>query len=110
MKILIVDGFNLIFRGFFAMFKSNLRNRSGFPTGAIHAFFNMLLKASSDLAPDRCLVALDTGKKTFRHEKFEGYKAKRLSPPGELVQQIPRIKELIPLMGWVPVEAEGLEA
>ncbi|MDD5091926.1 MAG: DNA polymerase I [Candidatus Wallbacteria bacterium] len=109
-KILVIDGFNLVFRAFYAMMRSNLRNAEGFPTGALHGFFNTAVKTKSDLSAAGCIVAFDTGRPTFRHRKFDGYKAKRQETPRDLVLQIPKIKELVPLFGLNSLECDDFEA
>jgi len=55
-------------------------------------------------------VAFDTKEKTFRHQMYSEYKAKRLSPPEELLQQIPHIREYLELRGIDCFEAPGFEA
>jgi len=109
-KIVLIDGFSLLFRAFFAMMRSNLRNNDGFPTGALHAFFNMTYKFASEREADSVIVAFDTGGKTFRHDKFTEYKAGRKETPDELIKQIPVTKEIVQLLGWTSLEAQGYEA
>lgn len=43
-------------------------------------------------------------------EKYAAYKAGRKGMPEELRQQIPVLKQLLPLMGYTLVEREGYEA
>ncbi len=70
----------------------------------------MLKKLLADEKPDLLAVAFDLPKPTFRHLKFEGYKEHRKPTPDALVDQFPRIKEV--LKGFrIPIfEVEGYEA
>jgi DNA polymerase-1 len=56
------------------------------------------------------MVAWDLPKPTFRHEKYVGYKAQRPKADTEMVEQIPRVKQVIETMGIVQVAQEGYEA
>ena len=49
---------------------------------------HMLKSIISHNKPDYCLVAFDTHKPTFRHEKFDFYKDGRSETPEELKIQL----------------------
>jgi DNA polymerase-1 len=55
-------------------------------------------------------VAFDLPQPTFRHLKYDGYKAKRKKMPEELAVQIPLLKELLTLMGIKILSLPGYEA
>ena len=79
-KIIIVDGNSLLFRAYFATSFSGqiMTTKDGVPTNAIYAFSNMMSKIVSTLKNnERLFVSFDTGKKTFRHDALESYKAQR---------------------------------
>ncbi len=112
MKIIIIDGNSLLFRAYFATsFTGNLmRTKSGIPTNAIYAFSNMISKIVSSMkSTDRIFVSFDTGKKTFRHEALESYKAQRKPIDEELKIQLPIARELLKAMNIFYYELEGFE-
>ncbi|NCA96468.1 MAG: hypothetical protein EOM74_05755, partial [Methanomicrobia archaeon] len=84
-KMIIIDGNSLLFRAYYATAYPGatiMRTKEGVPTNAIYAFSNMMVKIISELKGDEHLfVAFDTGKKTFRHEALDAYKAKRKPAP-----------------------------
>lgn len=107
-KILLVDGFNLVFRAFYGM--PNLSRPDGFPTGAVHGWVRTLWKLQDDEAPDRMVVLFDLGGAHRQTELLPQYKANRTEAPEDLVRQIPVIKELTRDLGWGALECEGVEA
>ena len=74
MKIVLVDGNNLLYRSYFATaYSGNLmKNSKGFPTNALFGFVNMINKIITEEKPEYMMVAFDKGK-TFRHDKYETY-------------------------------------
>ena len=96
MKMLLIDGNSMLFRGFYATYYSNLMKTStGVYTNAVFAFANMLNKAIDMIHPEYCIVAFDKGKHTFRHELSADYKGTRKSAPEELVPQFAMIREYL---------------
>lgn len=67
-------------------------------------------KLMQDESPEFIGVAFDVGRRTFRTDMFEAYKAHRPETPDELKQQIPKIKEFVRLMNMPLYEMEGFEA
>lgn len=110
-KIIMVDGNNLLFRSYYATaYTGNfMKNSKGFPTNALFGFVNMINKIINEEKPEYMIVAFDKGK-TFRHEKYEEYKAGRMETPDELQLQFPIAKELLTKMGIKYYEIEGYEA
>lgn len=92
------------------MAKSTLNDSNGLPTGAIFAFANIITRLLEDYKPDKIAVVYDTSAPTFRHEMDASYKANRAEFPEELVTQLPRIKEMVELMGIQQMELSGYEA
>ena len=110
-KVVLVDGNNLLFRSYYATAYSGnfMKNKDGFPTNALYGFVNMINKIINDEKPEYMLVAFDKGK-TFRHDKYEEYKAGRIEMPNELKQQFPISKELLSYMGIKWFEIDNYEA
>ena len=110
-KIVLVDGNNLLFRSYYATAYSGnfMKNSKGFPTNALYGFINMINKIIHDEKPEYMLVAFDKGK-TFRHDKYEDYKAGRIEMPNELKQQFPVAKEILSCLGIKWFEIDNYEA
>ena len=110
-KIILVDGNNLLFRSFYATAYQGviMKNSKGFPTNALYGFINMINKIIKEENPSYMLVAFDKGK-TFRHDKYESYKAGRAEVPDELKQQFPKAKEVLDAMGIKHYEIDNYEA
>ena len=114
MKMLLIDGNSMLFRGFYATYYSNLMKTStGVYTNAVFAFANMLNKAIDMIHPEYCVVAFDKGKHTFRHELSSDYKGTRKSAPEELVPQFAMIREYlaaynIPFLEYDDIEADDI--
>ncbi|HKI58335.1 MAG TPA: DNA polymerase I [Trueperaceae bacterium] len=108
-RIVIIDGHALAYRSYFAM--RELSTSRGQPTNAVYGFARALLRLlAEDADPTTLVVAFDAPAPTFRHERFEAYKAGRAPTPDDLPQQVGIIKRLLDLMGIPRVERPGLEA
>ncbi len=95
-KILLVDGNALIFRAFYSQYgRTPLSTKAGIPTNAAYSFINMICNIAAEHQYFDIKVAFDKGKKTFRHEKLETYKAGRQKTPPELVAQFPIVREFL---------------
>ena len=110
-KIILVDGNNLLFRSFYATAYQGviMKNSKGFPTNALYGFINMMNKIIKEEQPSYIMVAFDKGK-TFRHDKYEDYKAGRMGVPEELKMQFPKAKEVLTSMGIKYYEIDNYEA
>ncbi|MDX2187587.1 MAG: 5'-3' exonuclease H3TH domain-containing protein [Opitutaceae bacterium] len=107
-KWLLVDGFNLAFRAFFAL--PELTRSDGVPTGALHGWVKSLWRLMDDQRPDCTLVFFDLGGAQDRLALHPDYKANRSETPPALEAQIPVIKQLTRAMGLVGVEQDGVES
>ncbi len=110
-KVILVDGNNLLFRSFYATSYNGviMKNSKGFPTNGLYGFINMINKIIEDENPSYILVAFDKGK-TFRHEKYDNYKAGRHETPDELKLQFPVAKEILDALGIKHFEIDNYEA
>ena len=111
-KIIIIDGNSLLFRAYYATSFTGtiMRRKDGFPTNAIFGFHNMVMKLLSSIKDgDLFFVAFDTGKKTFRHQEMETYKAQRKEVEEDLIVQLPVARELLDAMGVFHFELDGYE-
>lgn len=108
MKLLAVDGNSIINRAFYGI--RLLYTSKGVPTNAVYGFINILNRLISLEQPDAVAVAFDLKVPTFRHERYEGYKAGRKPMPEELRAQIPLLKEWLNLYGYHVLECPRFEA
>lgn len=107
-KWLLVDGFNLAYRAFFAL--PELTRADGFPTGALHGWVKGLWKLSDQEKPEAMLVFFDLGGAQDRLALHPEYKAHREEMPEALQKQIEPIKQFTRAMGLVGIEQEGVES
>nr|WP_297178988.1 DNA polymerase I [uncultured Agathobaculum sp.] len=108
MKLMVIDGNSILNRAFYGI--RQLSNHEGLPTNAVYGFLATLLKLQDDERPDRTVVCFDVKEKTFRHLKFDSYKATRKGMPDELAAQLPLVKDVLDAMGVVRCELPGYEA
>lgn len=108
MKIMVIDGNSILNRAFYGV--RQLSNHEGMPTNAVYGFLATLFKLQDDEKPDRTVVCFDMKEKTFRHLKFDSYKATRKGMPDELAAQLPVTKEVLDAMGLTRCELAGYEA
>ncbi len=108
MKLLILDGNSVINRAFFGV--RPLTTREGLYTHAIYGFLNILEKMEKEEQPEAIAVAFDLHGPTFRHLKYDGYKANRHGMPEELAMQMPVMKDVLRAMNIPIYECQGWEA
>lgn len=106
----LLDGYSLIYRSYFAFIRRPLRNSRGENSSAIFGFFRSLFSLLADRRPERFLVVLDSKIPTFRHEKYEQYKATRDKTPEDLTTQIPVIEQILEALGVPAARVDGYEA
>jgi DNA polymerase-1 len=107
-KWLLIDGFNLAYRCFFAI--PELTRADGFPTNALHGWVKSLWKLEDQERPDGALVFFDLGGAQDRLALHPEYKAHREEMPEALVKQLPYLKQLTRAMGFVGIEQDGVES
>jgi len=108
MKLLILDGNSVINRAYFGV--KPLTNREGLFTHAIYGFLNILERMEREEQPEAICVAFDLHGPTFRHVKYDGYKATRHGMPEELAMQMPVMKDVLRAMNIPIYECQGWEA
>lgn len=108
MKFMVIDGNSILNRAFYGV--RRLTNHDGLPTNAIYGFLSTLFRLQDEYTPDRTIVCFDVKEKTFRHQKFDSYKATRKGMPDELAAQLPVMKEVLDALGIIRCEKGGYEA
>ena len=110
--LMIMDGHAMVHRSFRAI--ATQRHLTISTTGedvtGVYGFANVFLRALQDWKPSHVAIAFDTSAPTFRHLRFEEYKAQREPTPPELRPQFGRVKELMEAFGVPIFEVEGFEA
>ncbi len=107
-KWLLVDGFNLAYRCFFAV--PELTRSDGFPTNAVHGWVKSLWRLADQEKPAATLVFFDLGGAHDRLALLPEYKAQREEMPAALAKQLPSIKAVTRAMGLAGVEKTGVES
>lgn len=123
--IYLIDAYGLIYRFYFAFISRPLRNSRGENVSALFGFartMSSLLNDGAPLAdtegkvcpnrvkPSHLAVAFDAPGPTFRHEKYEAYKATRQKAPEDLHAQVPLVKQFLELLNVPILQVPGYEA
>lgn len=108
MRLLLIDGNSILNRAFYGI--KVLTTHDGTPTNALVGFLNIYHRLMDHTNADAVAVAFDRKAPTFRHLKYDAYKAGRKGMPEELAVQLPIIKDLLIDMGCTVVEQDGYEA
>src|SRR5688572_13920440 len=109
-RLFLFDGSALAYRSHFAFIKNPLRNSRGLNTSAAYGFTRDLLRIIDAEEPDRVAVVFDVSKRTFRHAKYEAYKATRARMPDDLVDSLPYVEKVVDALGLPRLGIEGYEA
>ncbi len=107
-KFIIIDGNAIVHRAYHAL--PPMTTKNGLMVNAVYGFASMLLKVWHDLKPDYIAVSFDLAGPTFRHVKYEKYKATRVKADQELYDQIPLTHELVSAFNIPIYEKQGYEA
>lgn len=109
-KLLLLDGMAIVYRAYYALNRSPRLNSKGLNTSAILGFTTTLYDLIRSQHPTHIGVAFDLQAPTFRHEKFEQYKANRDAMPEDIQLALPYIREIIAGFGIPLLTCEGYEA
>ncbi len=107
-KLIVIDANSVIHRAYHAL--PPLTTKTGETVGAVYGFLLVFFKAVREFQPDFVVACFDVKGPTFRHKKYEGYKAKRPPLPEDLGRQIGRVKEVLRVFNVPIFEKEGFEA
>lgn len=107
-KFFLIDGNSFCYRAFYAI--QNLSTSKGEPTNAIYGVLSMLRKILKEEKPDGIAVCFDRGEPTFRHKRYDEYKAHRKPMPDDLFKQLAPIKEFLSAYRIPVFEMAGFEA
>jgi DNA polymerase-1 len=107
-RLMLLDGFGLVYRGYFAL--PPLTTSRGELVNGVFGFCSIVLRGFQDLRPDYVAVAFDLSGPTFRHEQYADYKATRTKMPDDLASQFPKVREVVKALRIPVYELQGYEA
>ncbi len=107
--VLLFDANALVHRAFHALPPLTVP-KTGEMVNAVYGFASTLLKVIAEFKPTHWAIAFDRPAPTFRHEKYEEYKAQRPPTPEELRGQIKRVHQLVDAFHIPVFEIDGFEA
>lgn len=107
MKIFLIDGYNFIYRMFYAV--PPFSTKSGTPVNAVFGLAKTMLGIHEYDKPDMLIFVMDSGK-SFREEIYAEYKANRDRMPDNLRVQEKIVFELLESMNIFPITAKWYEA
>lgn len=94
-ELIIIDGFNLIFRVFYAV--PPFHTRDGKPVNALFGYTKALMQIMK-MDAEYVIMTFDSGGGTFRSEADVNYKAHRDGMPDDLASQMDAIFEVTDLL------------
>lgn len=106
--VLLIDTYSLFFRAFHAL--PPMSTRAGEPTSALYGLSSLLLKLLREHRGAALAFALDAPQATFRHDRFDDYKAGRPSTPSALSAQFGRLQQLLEVLAVPAFRCPGFEA
>ena len=109
-RLFLIDGSAQMYRAHFAFIRSPLRTSRGEMTSAIFGFMNTLISLVEKEKPTHLAIVFDTPEPTFRHKAYKEYKATRQKMPDDLVDQIPKMEEVLRSTGIPIIARPGWEA
>ena len=107
-RLVLIDGNAVLHRAYHAI--PPLTAPDGSVVNAVYGFGSMILRLIHDLKPSHVAVAFDRPAPTFRKKLFIGYQAKRPPLDDALIEQIPKVHELLTGFGIPIFEMDGFEA
>ena len=109
-SLILIDGHALAYRMFFALERTGMKTSKQEPTWAIYGFVKALIDILKKHKPDALIVSFDVGRRTFRTEEFEEYKANRQAMPDTLREQMQSIIDAVKTFDIPVYTKEGFEA
>lgn len=97
-KLFLLDGHALVYRAHFAFLTRPLLNSKGWNVSAVQGFMRFVWDVIQSEKPTHLAVVFDPKGGTFRHEKFEAYKANREAQPEDISFALPWITKLLEAM------------
>lgn len=106
--LFIVDGYSILFRTYYSV--GDMTTSGNVPIGGVFGFIRSFLSLILRYNVESIVIALDSGKKTFRSELFSEYKANRIAVPETLVPQFAILDEFLTTSEIANFRKDGYEA
>jgi DNA polymerase-1 len=100
----------MVYRAWYAIQNSLTVTRTGEEVRGVYGFLQMFRKAIDTYKPTYIALTLDRPTPTFRHIKYQDYKAHRPKSPQELHDQFPHVRRLMETFKVPIFELDGFEA
>ncbi|MFV2064544.1 MAG: DNA polymerase I [Chloroflexota bacterium] len=108
-RLMLLDAHSLIYRAYFALLETPLTTSKGQLVNAAFGFWSIVLRGFADMQPDHVISCFDVGR-SFRADRYDGYKATRRPTPDDLRDQFPIVRETLAAFGIPIEEMKGFEA
>ena len=108
--LMLMDGHALVHRAWHAIREPLTVSATGEDVRGVYGFVNSLLSNLQEWQPTHCAIAFDLPAPTFRHKRYEDYKAHRPPTPPELRSQFDHVRQLIDAFEIPVYQCEGYEA
>ncbi len=111
MKLLLIDGLNLVRRIYSALpedRRDNFTDQSRFRF--VQSCTHSLARALKEHNPSHCLAVFEERQITWRHEIFPQYKNNRKPPPESLIDSLGDVEKAFKETGVSPFRLTGFEA
>jgi len=110
-KLVLIDGYAMVYRAYFAFIKNPRVNSKGENTSAAFGFTNLLNDLRKKLSPTHLAVVFDPAEDHGeRAEIFPEYKAHREAMPEDLRSSLPHIVSILSALKIPLIQVEGFEA
>ncbi|MBM4437313.1 MAG: DNA polymerase I [Actinobacteria bacterium] len=108
-RLMVLDAPSLLHRAYHAV-PAHFTSATGEPTNAVYGFVATLFRLVGELEPDYAAAAFDLPGDTFRHGKYDAYKANRPEADASLIVQFDRARQVLEALGIPRYELAGYEA
>ncbi len=109
-KLYLIDGHAVLYRAYFAIKTKLAAPGTGQATHAAFGFTRIVRAMLAEHSPDYLVVCMDSRGPTFRHERYDDYKATRPAMPDDLSPQIGMVERIMDAYGIPVIRAAGFEA
>jgi DNA polymerase-1 len=87
-----------------------MKTSTDIPIGGLFGFIRTIFNLIEKHKVEQIVIALDSGKKTFRSEIYEAYKANRVETPQNMIPQFAILQEFLDCSGLANIKKDGFEA
>ena len=110
-NLVLIDGYAMVYRAYFAFIKNPRVNSKGINTSASFGFTNLLNDLRRKLRPTHLAVVFDPASDHGeRAEIYPEYKAHREAMPEDLRNSLPHIVAILDALNIPLIQVEGFEA